>query len=294
MKTLTLTFVLFLIVPTSDCFAQLNHFLPDSNACFSVNDNKYWFEGDTIIENKYYKKVYLQYHDSIADFTKATYYAAVREDTIGEKIYCIQTYDGVERLLADFSLKKGEDTEVWSFFPTPYARPWPTYSYVEEVDSVLINNKYRKRLKIRETYQFGGEYWIEGIGSTCGLFTPYVNVADAGEATVLLCVIVNDVLYYQHPYFNTCYYSPIGVGINEVDHQYLKIYPTIADNRLIVETDNLDSFNRYEILNTQGQSILKGILSTNKIDISNMVSGFYFLLVYSEDNLPNLTKFVKR
>ena len=276
-------------------FAQLKHFLPDSNACFSVNDNKYWFEGDTIIEDKYYKKVYLQYHDSIADFTKATYYAAVREDTIGEKLYCIQTYDGVERLLADFSLKKGEATEVWSFFPTVYANPRPTYAYVEEIDSVLINNEYRKRLKMGETYQYGGEYWIEGIGSTYGLFTPYVNEVDAGEATVLLCVEVNNVLYYQAPYFNTCYYSPpIGVGFNEVDSQHLKIYPTIADNRLIVETDNLDSFYRYEILNTQGLSIQKGILNTNEINISDMVKGFYFLLLYSEDGLPYISKFVKR
>lgn len=273
-------------------FAQLKHFLPDSNACFSVNDNKYWFDGDTIIENKYYKKVYLQYHDSIADFTKASYYAAVREDTIGEKIYCIQTYDGVERLLADFSLKKGEDTEVWSFFPTPYSSPWIADVYVEEVDSVLINNEYRKRLKISNIQ---GEYWIEGIGSTCGLFSPYVGVADIGETTFLLCVEVNDVLYYQAPYTNTCYYSPpIGVGINEVDRQYLKIYPTIADNRLIVETDNLDSFNRYEILNTQGLSIQKGILNTNEINISDMPNGFYFLLLHSEDGLPYLSKFVKR
>ena len=56
-----------------------------------VGTIKYWFEGDTIIENKRYTKVYRQYCQSESECGDLQYYAAVREDTLNAKIYAFRT-----------------------------------------------------------------------------------------------------------------------------------------------------------------------------------------------------------
>jgi hypothetical protein len=84
MKALRFLFfaVASVIVSCPQGFSQLEYFLPDSNAYFSISPFKFWFQGDTSIESKVYKKVYMQQGDTLADFTHATYYAALREDTL--------------------------------------------------------------------------------------------------------------------------------------------------------------------------------------------------------------------
>jgi hypothetical protein len=110
-----LVVILFFWGLVINSYSQLNYFLPDSNAYFSVSPYKFWFQGDTIISDIKYKKVFKQNWDAIADFNRATYYASVREDTLSERIYCIQKDDGVERLIADFSLKTGDTYQFFLF-----------------------------------------------------------------------------------------------------------------------------------------------------------------------------------
>jgi len=168
MRKLLITFVLLGLAINS--YSQLKFFLPDSNAYFSISSYKFWFQGDTIINNKKYKKVFQQNYDTIADFNKAIYYAGVREDTINEKIICIQKDDGIERLLADFSLNPSDTTSVYSFWP--FGSPEKKLVNVKNVDSIQINDFYRKRINIDHGYLNYEESWIEGIGSTFGLFYP--------------------------------------------------------------------------------------------------------------------------
>jgi hypothetical protein len=141
MKKLVVILFFWGLVINSYC--QLNYFLPDSNAYFSVSPYKFWFQGDTIISDIKYKKVFKQFWDSIADFNRATYYASVREDTLSERIYCIQKDDGVERLIADFSLKTGDTLSVFSFWP--FGTPEKKNIKVGNIDSIYINNTYRKK-----------------------------------------------------------------------------------------------------------------------------------------------------
>jgi hypothetical protein len=89
MKKILITSVFLGLALSS--YSQLKHFFPDSNAYFSVSWMKFWFQGDTIIENMKYKKVYWQTHDSIADFKKTQYFAAMREDTIAKKFIMFLT-----------------------------------------------------------------------------------------------------------------------------------------------------------------------------------------------------------
>ena len=141
LKSKKILIIMIVLFNTSHyAFSQLQHFLPDTNAYFSVSDMKFWFSGDTIIKNLQYKKVYLQSGDSIGDFKKASYYASVREDTINEKIYSIKKNDGIERLIANFAVNTGDIVYVYSYYTSQ-----EDTLLVTSVDEILINNENYKR-----------------------------------------------------------------------------------------------------------------------------------------------------
>jgi hypothetical protein len=272
--------------------SQIKFFLPDSNSFFSVSSFKFFFQGDTIINKKTYKKVFQQNGDTLADFAKALYYASVREDTFAQKIYCIQKDDGVERLIADFSLEIGDTGSVYSYWPFSY--PYKVNVKIKSIDSIFIFNNYRKRLNIDETQGcFGeGESWIEGIGSTHGLFFPFSVYPDLG-CTELLCVYIKNILYYKNPNYTSCFIN-IWLGFNEKKIDVMKVYPTIVDDYLFLEKEiEINNHLNYRIYNYQGLSIKNGILTSNRIDVSNLSKGVYFVL-FSNVNFKSKTfKFIK-
>ena len=190
--------------------AELKHFLPTTNAYISILDDKFWFEGDTIIDNKEYIKVYRQFcHSETECNENKDYYAAVRQDTINEKIYCIQVDDGVERLIADFDVKAGDEVSIYSFWSSDLL---PKSFRILDVDAIMIDGQYRKRVSIKSEYSIDpvpGDFWVEGIGSIVyGLFYPceelVPNVVDL-DIPKFMCLHVNNELIYQSPDVNTCY-----------------------------------------------------------------------------------------
>jgi hypothetical protein len=163
MKKLFIASVLLGLIINS--YPQLKFFFPDFNAYFSVSYMKFWFNDDTIIEDLKYKKVYMQSHDTIADFNKTHYFAVIREDTMAEKIYCIYGKHE-EFLLYDFSVNVGDNVKFYSLWC--WWTPQLKELIVKSIDSVLIDNLYRKRINFG--YNKHEESRIEGIGSTNGLF----------------------------------------------------------------------------------------------------------------------------
>jgi hypothetical protein len=279
-------------------YSQLKHFLPDTNACMSILDRKYWFEGDTMIDNKRYTKVYEQYCYSATDCGDKYYYAAVREDTLNAKIYCIQTYENVERLLADFNVQEGDTIIVYSFWPTRYQSIERKVS-VKSVDSILIDNQYRKRVQVRSINLYSDgedDSWIEGIGSSnSGLFFPALMTnVDGGDPPILVCFQVNDVLIYEHPWFDSCYVRDWGLlSVPDYKTQFIKVYPTITDDYLYIEQDHL--FSLYRIYNNSGQCVQSGRLSETSVSVSALIAGFYYIVFYNEDaSRIYSAKFIKR
>ena len=271
--------------------AELQHFLPTSNAYMSIFDYKYWFEGDTVIDNKEYIKVYSQYCYSETDCGNKYYYAAVRQDTINEKIYCIQVDDGVERLIADFDVEAGDEVTVYSFWP------WVTERLVKitDVDEVMIDDQYRKRVSIRNeySYPYPDDFWVEGFGSiTYGLFFPSPEaVADVGDVPLLLCLHINEILIYQRSFYNTCYVQDNGVGLFNKSSTFT-IYPTFADDYIWITTD-YESCS-YDIYNIQGIKVKSSVLQESYINVTNLVSGLYHIVFYNNEKKINSQKFIKR
>jgi len=273
--------ILLLIGLATNSYSQLNYFFPDSNSYFSVSWMKFWFEGDTVFDNLKYKKVYLQTHDSIADFKKASYFTAIREDTIAEKVYFY--YKANEYLLYDFSVNVGDVVSFYSLWP--WWQPTLKEREVLSIDSILIDNHYRKRINFIDDGWRAPESWIEGIGSTNGIFFPgYFYEVDVMDWTVLLCVHINERLIYHTDYYNNCYVREFGVNISENKKEIFKIYPTVADKVLYIETgSNVEGFD-YKIISMQGQIVGMGQITSNTINIANLNHGIYLILVSESKN----------
>jgi hypothetical protein len=297
MKRLILI-LLILFVVSYDTYSQLKFFLPDSNAYFSVSPYKFWFQGDTIIGNKKYIKVFIQNGDSIPDFKKAVYYAAVREDTLAEKIFCLQKDDGVERLISNFLLSPGDTTSVYSFWPGVWEPIEITFKVIS-IDSIQIQNKYRKKVNF-EHEMFSRkitESWIEGIGSTDGLFFPGAFLFSIeSDKPNLLCVHINDTLVYQNPTYQNCYID-FQVGINEHRIFNFDIYPSLVKNILYLKFQEGNQFKdsaKYQITDMQGRSVSIGYLTNNSIDVSKLPNGLYlFKIKFTNAGLSTVKKFNK-
>jgi hypothetical protein len=263
----------------------------------SVLDWIYWFDGDTIIEDKRYTKIFSQRCYSETECGGLGYYAAVREDTLGKKIYCIQANDGVERLLADFNVKEGDVVTVHSFWPHYYVGT-ELETRVEFVDSILINNQYRRRINIVDDFgisNFPPDSWVEGFGSIVyGLFSPSPTpIADGREPPIFLCLQVDGELLYQHQDYSVCYVKHGGSNIDYPERNGdFKIYPTITDNTLRVETNTLPY--SYRIYNSLGALVTSGVSDKNKIDVSLLRGTVYYIRFYTKNNQPVYTgKFIK-
>jgi hypothetical protein len=265
-------------------YSQLNHFFPDSNAYFSVSAYKFYFHGDTLIDSKKYKKVFTH-----SVFSNSNYLAAVREDTIGMKIYSFFNDDHQERLIYDFSLEAGDTASIYTYWPFRTAEK--KHIKVVHVDSILINNQYRRRLEIER-----GDFWVEGIGSIeWGLFFPVpFGWADLGLPK-LLCIHENDLMIWQRPGYNTCF-EDIDVSISEKNPFSFHVFPTATRDMLYIKTSlNLGDTFRYKIFNNQGMELTSGLLETESIEVSFLKAGLYYLAIYDKgyNSKYYIQKFIK-
>ena len=115
-----------------------------------INPVTYTISGDTVINNKSYKK----YSDPSI--------IALRQEN--KKIFAINASSDSESLLYDFGLELGDSI----IYHTTWSED--TTVYVESVDSVLIyNGKKVKRMIL--TSNEGSVHWLEGIGNMNDLFS---------------------------------------------------------------------------------------------------------------------------
>ncbi|NQY66893.1 MAG: hypothetical protein HRT72_04120, partial [Flavobacteriales bacterium] len=85
---------------------------PDSNAVWSVNTDKFYVSGDTVIEGLQYKKYFRTLEDSSLQVLNGTYYAALREDE-SKRIWAIKFDSIAPLLLYDFSVNVNDTITIY-------------------------------------------------------------------------------------------------------------------------------------------------------------------------------------
>lgn len=256
---------------------------PVSNATWSVYDEKYFIDGDSILNSVSYTKYYLSM-DSI--ITTGTFFALLREDTVAHKVFAVRAGETEEHLLYDFSLNINDTVTV---YPLSFEF-WqgPLSVYIEQIDSILIGGSYSKRFKINNYSipDFHEEYWIQGIGSTLGIFNSGVSAVPLAdiEFPVLLCFEKDGILLYDNPDFTDCY-EHYPVGINEKENNVFSIYPNPADKNIRIVSKTIPE--NYYIYSGTGNEIQRGSFGKmgNSIDISALPAGIYVLIIEGKSSV---------
>lgn len=234
---------------------------------------------DTIINDITYNKLFI-FYDSIFYKANATYIGGIREDENRRIYFKSDTsiheykpmnwfYDYNEIILYDFSLKIGDTIKNIN------CRPEDDMLIVSGIDSVLINNQYRKMFH----FQIPWVKWIEGIGSVKGLLFTSGDLPTNGINNTLICFKQNNTLLYMDSTYSKCYFHYDGIKENKTFEKNIKIFPNPVSDISILdfrEFNDIEFINIYSLdgtlvkqLNTKGK---------NKIFINrkNYLSGMYF------------------
>ena len=237
----------------------------------------YRFDGDTTINNTSYKQLIkpFLYHVSWGDqapcwiypFGYTTgYMGALREDSVANKVFFLSAGTSNERVLFDYNLIVGDTIQRSCTI------------VVESIDSVLIENSYRKRWNFQTCHE-GSGYVIEGIGSDNGLIEPLDGMWTVGA---LICVKSDTVVV-----FNTNRPSDIGCQLvtSVENHSFnthkCNIFPNPATNQFTLQFNQpLQSQTSIELTDVQGRAIFQSSISdqTSTLPLA-VATGIYFLTV---------------
>lgn len=239
---------------------------------------QYGISGDTVINNIQYHKIY-RLADTLFPVTTGEFNGAIREDN--KRIYvigCNTVYPGSgegEVVLYDFTENVGDTVFVGQDGVGPAG-----YLVIDHIDSVLIDNNYRK------TFYFttmGDYYWIEGIGSTRGLFSPITGITTGLQTWNLICHNQDGEVKYLNPEYSTCFPILEGIRNTETTERQVDIIPNPVIDQSIVKFDNADkSLQVFRIYSLTGQIMMvyeitdKSQIVLNRADFK---PGLYFYCI---------------
>jgi len=297
MKTL-LSFVVFLLAIQTN-YAQETYFpLLDTNKTWHVAEggfgaitNTYTYKcmGDTVYDGDQYHILWRSDEEFPVNWSKWGY---IREED-HEVYYSPFNPSTIEpELLYNFNAGVGDTLSVSCF---AYNSNNPAHLVIVEIDSVLINNEYRKRTWYdcagwNESKNF--RYWIEGIGSDNGLIEPGFYCTIICPTIELLCVKDDGDLLFMNEYFSECYIVNVDETIQ--NNHLFEVYPNPAKNYLLISpvSNNLVS-NSLVLTSLQGIIIEEFVLNPEQpttIDISNLESGLYFYKIIGEGRKAQIGK----
>ncbi|MEZ5013661.1 MAG: T9SS type A sorting domain-containing protein [Chitinophagales bacterium] len=285
---------IFIFLPFTSAFSQTSeyHAFPHDNAEWSSLfgyttiepiDTIYFVEkyhsgGDSIIAGDIYIKI-------MAGTGLVT---LLKDDTLNKKVY--ELYDNgidlVDTILYDFNLSLGASvTNSIEFLDYPTA-------HVTAVDSIYIDDNYRKRLKIKYTNGIIADstYWIEGIGSTNGIQLGPHDLFEFPVYRKLICyeefdeVLFSDledwydcdsVLIQQGPFF-----------LNNFEHLPIAIHPNPVGDYVFIsgEQNVINQIYSVQLIRIDGTIVASlNIDSDNLISIPRNISpGFYVLIILTK------------
>lgn len=254
---------------------------PQSNQCFAKHYGMY---GDTIIEGKNYSKLYQNNfsgspsNESSFNIYTATYVAAVREDS-NKKIWVVKPADTIDILYYDFGLALG-DTFCFDYFPgVGCDHP------VDNIDSVLIDGKYRRQISFGAT----SEKWVEGIGSFTGWFEWQLF---GNWSWQLLCYKEKQNMLYDIGYCNCNTYT----GIETLLKDKIKIYPNPTENQITFEFKEFTTEEFKILIYSSLGKIIKTLNPTDhktEINLSDLSEGIYFITITDRQGNQLIKKIIK-
>ena len=291
---------MFGILMSAMVFSQDYFPFPDSNAIWNEysihveyptsvsSKTRYGTIGDTIIDNLEYSKIYRLIDDTCLNISNAEYFGAIREEN--KKIFTLTTFHGdTEILLYDFSVEEGDT--IYSNAQVGYMA-YPVV--ISNIDSViLLDGTTRKRYWINGSLD---EFWIEGIGSQGGIFTPITDLITNYYEPHLSCFKQYETTTYLNNYSCDKCFCSLGTlikGINGLQNE-IQLIPNPASNYIKIDFElNMES-SITRLFNSSGK-LIESTLSNSfpvQLNIGNLPNGIYLIQIDTENKIFN-KKFIK-
>ncbi len=294
MKTIVCT-ILFSTFLFSNSLSQTYYPFPESDAIWKYNRQdipdycpcmgtcsiyQYIITGDSTINNFIYHKIkqsgfyYVDNCDTL--YFDQGYQGAYRNDFENKKVLFVPAGELNEKLLYDFNLNIGDT------IPVSYLNPGYD-CFVNEIDSVLVGNSYRKRIMFNCDWNYGDDFsMIEGIGGM-ELIEPFDQWFSFEAGSSFTCINIGDTLFY--PGGESC--DEIIVNINQASRgKDFKINPNPSSGLFWIKStiENSQSLS-IEVYNCYGEKV-KQFYSAEIItmlDLSILPKGIYLLHCTSEE-----------
>lgn len=267
-----------------------------SNACRVHYHFNYYFDGDTLINSEIYHKVYRSEVDSVVDWNLGSlppmidsgYVGALRDDSAANQSFFVFRDTEEDSLLFDYNLEIGDSLRgcmvAWD-----YQRP-----IVTSIDSVLIDGSFRNRWNFSEIQARGPEfpYFIEGVGSSVGLFEHVWSYNIDFRLRNLVCVKYGNDVIFQTDYESSYGCNFVSTG-DELSNDFgLTLYPNPTNGSFFICSESSKSME-ITVFNLMGQEVYSrtNVKSNEVIELGNVETGIYLVKVLGE-NLNPLQKIV--
>jgi hypothetical protein len=306
MKFIFCSIVLLLSYSGIKSQTSVYHPFPETNAVWNTNYYFYCFGwgfeddyysytigNDTIIASTTYHtfNVPLWFNSGVSHCTgQAGYKGAFRHDASLRQVFIIPPGDSIEQLLYDFDLQLGDTCKGYLM------RYCPGLNYiVDNIDSVLIDNQFRKRWHFPQYLM--DMYIIEGIGSSEGLLEwPCTTIATDGPQYKLTCFQQNGILLYQDSSFTNGNCNVI-INVNELSVNNSISITNSESGQLKLVINDPQFVNSYIfIYNSSGRLLFsKNIINGENVVLSdgNYSAGIYYYKIINPSGKGFSGKFIQ-
>lgn len=270
----------------------------DGHQCGDQAYIQNYLGNDTLMDGHWYKKVY----EEGVQMTSGTCCnpptglgpGLLRDDTIARKVFWRSAWMTSDTLLYDFNLKAGDTLKGYLGKQLPAGM-----AIVKSVDSVQIENAYRKRINFDTTDVCSYFSIIEGIGSTTGLTACYYGAFDFG--TNLECFSVNGDIIYQAPCGSDtiacAVLPPDGVkNLSTIPKEIVKVFPNPTTGKITIKGPVINTPLHISIYDLFGRKRAEMEINVGQpeMDITALPEGMYLVWLEKDRRVVSIEKLIKQ
>ena len=250
-----------------------------------VHTETYRMEGDTVIDQLTYKKIYCYKTPDLSDRQLFRY--ACRQDN--QKVFIYFYYTQNEALFFDFSLDNCDVFEEKS----------RSYKVFSVHDTLLNDGVTRKCIHLKDiTRDDNIKIWVEGLGSLeKGIYWEPFDIV--GCTGTLLCCHQNGVQIYRNPDYNNCFVDKVTNEQSEPNPAaFWRLSPQPATESVQAVCEAVETgwySGSWRLVDAGGKALRHGTFSDGRFDVSlrAIPAGLYFIEITANGTTCRL-KCVKR
>lgn len=266
---------------------------PSGNVHWTVNSiqmgasypsTTYATMGDSTFNGITYRKIGLvQNMGSTWQPEDLTHMGSLRDE--GGRWLFVPSWSDQEYPLFDFTGDVGDTVSIQNPLFT-----FDPVDYIVDAISTVTTMVDERRMWTLSPPEYPGfqEYFIEGIGSTYGLFGHAIFLFDIGSQ--LICMEQNGEIIYRIPEAESCYYLSTGLEERAAEGT-LHLAPNPSREQVILSVDGADITQDGLVVNdAMGRVVeltgLQRTMNTLRFDVSALPVGLYTVSIAPRDMAP--------